>query len=283
MKTKDLSQKQTKAYTPYLRIIQDNPGYLRLLAICFRSSKVGTLCLTCNHAEGGNPMRAKGKMLGTVLAILFATAASQAQIDVLSGDGNAKAESEKVLTTADAKKLNTVVESKPIPFKTRYELSRTVGQGRIVKKQAGKPGELRVTYQISEVNGKTVKTKVETDRVEPVDELYFVGKSGYATSRGHYTRTKVLTMNASAYDPSAGRGKYATGRTKMGIRAGYGVVAVDPRVIPLGTMVYVEGYGIAYACDIGGAIKGNRIDLCLPTNAECIRFGRRKVRVHILK
>ncbi|MER3495758.1 MAG: hypothetical protein C4320_02400, partial [Armatimonadota bacterium] len=69
----------------------------------------------------------------------------------------------------------------------------------------------------------------------------------------------------------------------MGWYAGYGQVAVDPRVIPLGTMVYVENYGFAIASDTGGAIKGNRIDLCYRTNAECLRFGRRKVRVHILK
>lgn len=92
-----------------------------------------------------------------------------------------------------------------------------------------------------------------------------------------------MTMNASAYDPSAGRGRNATFRTATGMRAAYGVVAVDPRVIPLGTHVYVEGYGFAIAADTGGAIKGNRIDLCMPTDRECRIFGRRPVKVHILK
>ena len=64
---------------------------------------------------------------------------------------------------------------------------------------------------------------------------------------------------------------------------GYGVVAVDPRVIPLKSLVYVEGYGFAIAADTGGAIKGKRIDLCYPSRAMAKRFGRRNVRVHLLQ
>ena len=53
------------------------------------------------------------------------------------------------------------------------------------------------------------------------------------------------------------------------------MVAVDPRVIPLGTKIYVEGYGVAIAGDTGGAIKGNIVDLFFNTNSECYTFGRR--------
>lgn len=60
------------------------------------------------------------------------------------------------------------------------------------------------------------------------------------------------------------------------------VIAVDPSVIPLGTKVYVEGYGYATADDIGGAIKGNRIDLHVPTKDEAYSWGRRTVNVTIL-
>jgi 3D (Asp-Asp-Asp) domain-containing protein len=67
------------------------------------------------------------------------------------------------------------------------------------------------------------------------------------------------------------------------MRATYGLVAVDPRVIPLGTHLYVEGYGFALAADTGGAIKGNRIDLCYDSVAFANRFGRKKVRVHVLE
>jgi len=60
------------------------------------------------------------------------------------------------------------------------------------------------------------------------------------------------------------------------------VIAVDPSVIPLGTEVYVEGYGNAIAADIGGAIKGNRIDIHVPTKDEAFSWGRRTVEVTIL-
>jgi 3D (Asp-Asp-Asp) domain-containing protein len=62
-----------------------------------------------------------------------------------------------------------------------------------------------------------------------------------------------------------------------------GVVAVDPDVVALGTKLYVEGYGFAIAADRGRAIQGKRIDLCYNTRREALRFGRRVVKVHILK
>ncbi len=231
-------------------------------------------------------MRAKRwQLLLLPAALLLAANKSAAQIDALTGQNGSKAESQKVQATANEKKgIITKVESKPIPFKTTYELSRTVGQGRLVKVTSGKPGETRTIFEVKCVDGKVVsKVKVGTEKVAPINEHYLVGKTGYVASRGHYERGRVLTMQASAYDPSAGRGSRATFRTATGERAKYGVVAVDPRFIPLGTMVFVEGYGFARASDTGGAIKGNRIDLCMNTNAECIKFGRRTVRVHILK
>ena len=66
------------------------------------------------------------------------------------------------------------------------------------------------------------------------------------------------------------------------MKAEPGVVAVDPNVIPLRTKLYVEGYGFAIAADVGGAIKGNRIDLFFNTIDECMNYGRKKVKVYIL-
>jgi 3D (Asp-Asp-Asp) domain-containing protein len=60
------------------------------------------------------------------------------------------------------------------------------------------------------------------------------------------------------------------------------VIAVDPNVIPLGSEVYVEGYGHAIAGDTGGAIKGNKIDLFIPSHSEAMKFGRQSVNVTIL-
>ena len=93
---------------------------------------------------------------------------------------------------------------------------------------------------------------------------------------------KVIVMQATAYDPTAGS------KTAMGTRARVGAVAVDPRVIPLGSKLYIESmdgfptYGYAVAEDTGGAIKGNRIDLFYSTNAQANKFGRRNVKVYVL-
>ena len=87
------------------------------------------------------------------------------------------------------------------------------------------------------------------------------------------------SMEATAYLPTDGNG---SGLTAMGIMAARGVVAVDPQVIPLGSRVYIPGYGIAIAADTGGAIVGDRIDLCMESYGEAMDFGRRNVEVYVL-
>ncbi|OPZ64423.1 MAG: Cell wall-binding protein YocH precursor [Firmicutes bacterium ADurb.Bin506] len=104
------------------------------------------------------------------------------------------------------------------------------------------------------------------------------------TSRGSYSYRQVLNMVATAYEPGpTSCGEYANGYTAIGLKAAPGIVAVDPKVIPLRTRLYVEGYGPAIAGDVGGAIKGNRIDLLFETVEECLAYGRRRVKVYILE
>lgn len=91
---------------------------------------------------------------------------------------------------------------------------------------------------------------------------------------------KTLTMESTAY--------YAHGTTALGLKPvrnpnGLSTIAVDPNVIPLGTKVYVSGYGLAIAADTGGAIKGNIIDVFLNSYEECYSWGRRQVTVQILE
>lgn len=91
---------------------------------------------------------------------------------------------------------------------------------------------------------------------------------------------KVMTMVATAYSPEE---PGLDDNTASGMKATRGVVAVDPRVIPLGTRLHVEGYGNAIAGDTGSAIKGNRIDVCFDTLEEMNSWGGyRTVRVEIL-
>ena len=183
-------------------------------------------------------------------------------------------------------KSETVVEVKSISPESVYTFSRSVGAGRLVKASSGKVGLVKRTYRLLKEEGKVVgKELVKEQRTEAEPAVYYIGRAGWQTSRGGFERHKVLSMNASAYDPgpqSCGRFARA-GRTKLGIKAQFGVAAVDPRVIPLGSLLYVEGYGLAYACDIGGAVKGNKIDLCYPNRSQALQYGRKNVKVHVLK
>jgi len=73
------------------------------------------------------------------------------------------------------------------------------------------------------------------------------------------------------------------GRTATGTRTKYGTIAVDPKVIPYGTKIYVPGYGWGIASDCGGGISGNMVDLWFPTYSQCINWGSRYVKIGLVK
>lgn len=105
---------------------------------------------------------------------------------------------------------------------------------------------------------------------------------GQTLSRGESNSgsySKVMMMEATAY---AGHGITASGNPTNRNPNGYSTIAVDPRVIPMYSKVYVEGYGYAIALDTGGAIQGNRIDLFMNSEAECNSWGRRTVKVYVI-
>ncbi|PIY17790.1 MAG: hypothetical protein COZ15_01890, partial [Elusimicrobia bacterium CG_4_10_14_3_um_filter_49_12_50_7] len=87
---------------------------------------------------------------------------------------------------------------------------------------------------------------------------------------------------ATAYAPFHCGGS-KDGRTHTGLPVGKGIVAVDPKVIPLGTRLYIPGYGYALAGDIGSAIKGNRIDLGVDDYREADAFEKKRIKVYVLE
>ncbi|HHU52329.1 MAG TPA: DUF348 domain-containing protein [Firmicutes bacterium] len=160
-----------------------------------------------------------------------------------------------------------------------------IGKRKVLTK--GEPGLLEKEYEVTYEDGREVKRVVKGERIvkHAIRERVAVGTKPHTlVTRGRVIKYKeVRTMDASAYTPGPEScGIYADGYTATGKKAGYGIVAVDPRVIPLGTKLYIEGYGFAAAEDVGSAIKGNRIDLCYETVREALLFGRRKVKVYIL-
>ena len=86
---------------------------------------------------------------------------------------------------------------------------------------------------------------------------------------------ETITFEATAYT-------WTGYRTATGTWPSRGTVAVDPRVIPLGTKLHIEGYGPAVAADTGGDIKGQRVDLYMDSYEEAIQFGRREVQVEVV-
>ncbi|MEI6285100.1 MAG: 3D domain-containing protein [Bacillota bacterium] len=100
--------------------------------------------------------------------------------------------------------------------------------------------------------------------------------SAATVSRG----MRTMSMNVSAYsteDPGCGLYTY------RGTRIRKGLCAVDPKVIPLGTRLYIPGYGIAVADDIGSAIKGQKLDLAFESRREALNFGRKQITIFILE
>ncbi|NMB96492.1 MAG: DUF348 domain-containing protein [Clostridiaceae bacterium] len=192
---------------------------------------------------------------------------------------------------------NIIKEEEVIAFNTVKRANQRLEEGveRVVKE--GKEGVKEYSYKVVYEDGK-IKSKElikETIISEPVDQVVEYGTiASLTTSRGDKIRYKqVLDMRATAYTSSyKDTGKTSDhphfGITYTGVKAKRGVIAVDPKVIPLGTRVYVEGvgntpdYGYAVAADIGGSIKGNLIDLYVDTQQEADSWGIRKVRVYIL-
>jgi 3D (Asp-Asp-Asp) domain-containing protein len=96
---------------------------------------------------------------------------------------------------------------------------------------------------------------------------------GSAASATATPGARTLVVDAVAY--------HLPGRTASGLPVGVGVIAVDPGVIPLGTRVFVPGYGAAVAADVGSAIRGNIIDLWMPSTAAARAWGRRTVTITV--
>jgi 3D (Asp-Asp-Asp) domain-containing protein len=170
----------------------------------------------------------------------------------------------------------------------KIDLKLPPGKTKIVSR--GRAGERDLMVRYTRRNGKLQKQIVASRIVrKPKDRIIAQGIGEWAgfaqlARRGlqktSYIASAAVDMVATAYTAQCAG---CSGYTASGYRAGHGIVAVDPRVIPLGTKLYIPGYGVALAGDTGGAIRGNRIDLGFNSLSDAIRFGRRVVTVYRLK
>ncbi len=152
-----------------------------------------------------------------------------------------------------------------------------IGDTEVVQK--GSDGKEKREYKVTYVDGKESKRElISTETLEPVEHktiAYGMLMDFSAPSGLNYSK-KISGMRAVSYYISGNpHGAY-------GMPCTYGTVAVDPSVIPLGTTVYIEGYGYAVANDVGTSIKGNVIDVYMEYGPQCYTWGARKVDVYII-
>lgn len=171
----------------------------------------------------------------------------------------------------------------------RLDFTITPGSTRVLA--AGSAGEREQRVRFSQFDGGTIQRQVVTTRMlrktrprivaDGVDEYdAFARFEARGIERTAYIAQSALEMVATAY---TGDCAGCSGVTAIGRPAGHGIVAVDPSVIPLGTRLFIPGYGLAIAGDTGGAIHGYRIDLGFNSQRDAMLFGRRQVTVYRLK
>jgi 3D (Asp-Asp-Asp) domain-containing protein len=189
-------------------------------------------------------------------------------------------------------KEETFMEEEEIEYTVRSQPDYRLPEGRKEVIDAGEKGLIRRQVQVIYEDGEEVIKEViwEATVREPKQALmvYGTAKSMMVASRGGYNHLRddelrqVLAQANQVYEMEATAYTHTGNATFTGIMPYVGVVAVDPRVIPLGTRMYVEGYGFGLAADTGGVIKGNIVDVFMDTREEALKWGRRQVRVYIL-
>jgi 3D (Asp-Asp-Asp) domain-containing protein len=125
--------------------------------------------------------------------------------------------------------------------------------------------------QISRLEAAAAAATIRTQQLTQAPEATFVSAVDSVTPAAPVTGGRTITVSATGYALS--------GTTATGLPVGWGVVAVDPGVIPLGTHMTIPGYGEAVAADTGGAVVGATIDLWFPSVGQAQAWGRRTVTV----
>ncbi len=189
----------------------------------------------------------------------------------------------------------TLKENKEIPFDTKTEDDKTLAKGKTKVKVEGKVGSRELVYSATYHNGKLIEKSLVEEKVvtEPVDKIVRKGTkidTPTSTSRGETTRNPESTSkpevnSGGAKNISVVSTAYCTGSiTSTGTKPRWGVIAVDPRVIPYGTKVYIPQFDMVFrAEDTGGAIKGNKIDIYMNSKSQAVNWGRRTIDIQILK
>ncbi|UFJ40530.1 G5 domain-containing protein [Brevibacillus humidisoli] len=194
-------------------------------------------------------------------------------------------------------KENVVQVEQEVPFQEIRRNDGSLAKGEMRVLQKGEPGKAVMHYKVMLENGKEVSRElIKQEIIKPKsDRIVAVGTAQEKTNLAEaWTTTAMVSrggvqfrprsvlkgVTLTAYTP-AGGGKSPSspgyGYTAMGVKAVEGkTIAVDPKVIPLGWWVYIEGIGYRRAEDTGGAIKGSKIDVFFNNRSEALQFGRKR-------
>ena len=195
-----------------------------------------------------------------------------------------------------------VTNGKKGKLQKKFEITKK--NGKIVSREfVGKTMVEEPTHKVVHVGAKVPKVVVATAAPAKATAKTATQATSKATASAPAkaaapAKEQVAVSRGNSGEPSGGKEFYAnasaytaycngcSGITATGINLranpSMKLIAVDPRVIPLGSKVWVEGYGYAIAGDTGGAIKGNRIDLHMPTKEAAYSFGRRQVKIKVI-
>ncbi len=247
----------------------------------------------------------------TVGQALAAMGVSLAVLDRVTPEASALARHNLLIrVTRIGSQIRT--SKRAVPAELRYQPTTKLRAGTKSTIQEAKPGTLEITERVWTRDGKITKREFISQRitVQPSHKIVALGVNShlmpsnvapsrrYARAlsfRGGSPRDRMLapadprtfvavkSMMVLSTGYSAGPAGGSIGDwTATGVRCTYGAVAVDPRLIPLGSKLYIEGYGYGFACDVGGAIKGKHIDLAFDSARAAMNHGKKQVRVWIL-
>ncbi|MFD2805980.1 ubiquitin-like domain-containing protein [Litchfieldia salsa] len=208
------------------------------------------------------------------------------QLDRVEPEMGKEIAKDSVVKVIRVEKVTDVVEE-PVSYAVVTKKDNSLEKGKQKVINAGKEGKLAKHYEVVLENGKEVSRElIKSETVnESVNRIVAVGTKviQQQVSRNNDSVSKEFYVSSTAYTANCSG---CSGITSTGINLKANpnakVIAVDPSVIPLGTKVYVEGYGYAVAGDVGSSIKGHKIDVFFPEKSQAYRWGSRKVKIKVL-
>ncbi|WP_297133273.1 3D domain-containing protein [Terrisporobacter sp.] len=187
----------------------------------------------------------------------------------------------------------TITETDDIPFETVEQSDSSLLKGSTKIAQEGKKGTKELIYEAIYYDGKLFEKKLVEENIlrKPENKIVLKGTKEKSQPKSDNSTKSIKTSTSTSSKSSLGTKMVVQataysgdGITSTGTVPKWGTIAVDPKVIPYGTKVYIPQFGQYFiAEDCGGAIKGNKIDIFMNSESQCVDWGRRTIDIYIVK